>query len=300
MSELVAAAAKDELLILPRGKVRLYGIDFDEDFLSELVARHFRRHQWQAKPMFSDAYGIYMRENPSAHRRKFKTVALQAYALFEAQFGDMPLDELRHVHITEFRDSQLARGLHANSVRRHINMLNAMVNMAFKHLDMDRLSPFRRLYIRGEGELLRTMAPITVEHLRKVKAHLLSHPIPSRLAGLIQLNTGMRISEPVLARLDDLVLDHDIPHLWVRKNSLTDRKTQASIRCVPLLGVSLEAAQELHRRAVFTSFVFRYLIAMLAQNVQAFGSLLKQAVIARQADELLGKARARRRPQPSA
>jgi integrase len=52
------------------------------------------------------------------------------------------------------------------------------------------------------------------------------HPIPSRLAALIQLNTGMRISEPVLTRLDDLVLDHDIPHLWVRKNCLTDRKTQ--------------------------------------------------------------------------
>jgi len=166
MSELVAAAVQDELLILPRGKVRLHGIDFDEDFLSELVARHFRRQQWLAKPMFSDAYGIYMRENPSAHRRKFKTVAQQAYALFVAQFGDMHLDELRHVHITEFRDSQLARGLHANSVRRHINMLNAMVNMAFKHLDMDQLSPFRRVYIRG------------------------------------------------------------IPHLWVRKNSLTDRKTQ--------------------------------------------------------------------------
>ena len=154
------------------------------------------------------------------------------------------------VHITDFRDSQLARGLHANSVRRHINMLNAMVNMAFKHLDMDRLSPFRRLYIRGENELSRTMAPITLDHLRKVKAHLLSHPIPSRLAALIQLNTGMRISEPVLARLDDLVLDHDIPHLWVRKNTLTDRKIQASIRSVPLLGVSLEAAQELHRRAI--------------------------------------------------
>ncbi len=73
-------------------------------------------------------------------------------------------------------------------------MLNAMMNMAFKHLDMDRLSPFRRLYIRGEGELSRTMAPITVEHLRKVKAHLLSHPIPSRLAALIQLNTGMSVT----------------------------------------------------------------------------------------------------------
>jgi hypothetical protein len=40
MSELLAAVAHDELLILPRGKVRLHGIDFDEDFLSELVARH--------------------------------------------------------------------------------------------------------------------------------------------------------------------------------------------------------------------------------------------------------------------
>ena len=70
MSQLVAAANPDELLILPRGKARLHGIDFDEDFLSELAARHFRRHQWLAMPMFSDAYGIYMRENPSAHRRK--------------------------------------------------------------------------------------------------------------------------------------------------------------------------------------------------------------------------------------
>jgi hypothetical protein len=79
MSELVAAAGQDELLILPMGKVHLHGIDFDEDFLSELIARHFRRQQWLAKPMFSDEYDIYMRENSSAHRRKFKTVAQQAY-----------------------------------------------------------------------------------------------------------------------------------------------------------------------------------------------------------------------------
>ncbi len=76
----------------------------------------------------------------------------------------------------------------------------------------------------------RTMAPITLEHLGIVKAHLLSHPIPSRLAALIQLNTGMRVSEHVLGCLYNLLLDHDIPHLWVRKTSLTDRKTKASIR----------------------------------------------------------------------
>jgi hypothetical protein len=75
MLDLVAAAAPDELLILLSVKVHLHGIDFDEDFLSELVARHFKSQQWQVKPMFSDAYGIYMRENQSALLRKFKTVA---------------------------------------------------------------------------------------------------------------------------------------------------------------------------------------------------------------------------------
>jgi hypothetical protein len=145
MTELLAAAAPDELLNLPSRKVRLHGFDFDEYFLSELVTRYLRRQQWQAKPMFSDAYGIYMRENPSAHCRKFKTLAHQACTLFAARFGDMPLDELRHANITEFGDSQLGRGLHANSVRRPINMLNGMVDMAFQHLKVDSLSPFRRL-----------------------------------------------------------------------------------------------------------------------------------------------------------
>ena len=79
MSELVAAAdTADELMLLPRGKVRLHGIDFDENFLCELVARHYRRQQGQGKPMFSDAYAMHMRENPSADRRKFKNVAQQA------------------------------------------------------------------------------------------------------------------------------------------------------------------------------------------------------------------------------
>jgi integrase len=41
------------------------------------------------------------------------------------------------------------------------------------------------------------------------------------MATLIQLNTGMRISEPVLARLDDLVLEaaQELHHRAVRQKS---------------------------------------------------------------------------------
>jgi integrase len=101
------------------------------------------------------------------------------------------------------------------------------------------------LHIHGEGDIKRPMATITKELVAQVKEKLLETDAPYRLVGLIQLNTGFRLSEPVYAKLNDLVLDHPIPHLWIRRNELTDRKTKASIRCVPLLGVSLDAARKL-------------------------------------------------------
>jgi hypothetical protein len=67
-----------------------------------------------------------------------------------------------------------------------------------------------------------------------------------RVSNSMSMNTGFRLSEPVFARLDDCVLEHEIPHLWIRKNILSDRKTKSSIRAVPLYGISLVAAKELY------------------------------------------------------
>lgn len=229
--------------------INLRGIEVDEELISQLLVEHLQRRIDKPRPRISNAFEIYLRENHSAHRRKFRLNAHHYFKLFYEHFGDLTLDELRHSHITEYRDIQLARGLHPNSVRKHNNMLNAMITMAFKHLDIDRLSPFRGLKIRGEMENMRPIPKIDSQLMQRVKDAMVQHPSTAHLIGLIQLNTGMRISEPSLARLHDLVLDHEIPHLWVRKNVLTDRKTKASIRAVPLVGVSLAAARQLQQRA---------------------------------------------------
>ena len=85
--------------------------------------------------------------------------------------------------------------------------------------------------------------------LQEVKQRLLTRKLPYRLVALVQLNTGMRVSEPIFARREDLILKHEIPHIWVRKNALTDRKTKSSIRAIPLVGVSLDAARALDKIA---------------------------------------------------
>ena len=232
-------------------RITIQEVDFDERFLSELISNYFKSNSLIGCPTLSTAFDIYIRENPSSKRRKFIINATTYYNTFVDLFGDLPLHELRHWHITKYRDHLLARGLHPNSIRKHNNILNAMINMSFKHLDIDRLSPFRRLQIVGEGERSKPIPIITERKIVKIKQFLLSEPTPSKLIGLIQLNTGCRVSEPSIAKIEDVVLDHEIPHIWIRKNIYTDRKTRASIRSIPLCGVSLDAAKELYERAKF-------------------------------------------------
>ena len=230
-------------------RVNINGADFDESFLASLIAQHFSSAQKASRVKLSDAFEIYIRENPSSHRKKFLYNASLYFGYFMDLFGDVAIEDLRHHHITAYRDFQLARGLKPSSIRKHNNTLNAIINMAFKHYGIDRLSPFRGLRIKGEHERSRELPKVTEGLIQKVKSRLLESDAPYRLVALIQLNTGMRVSEPALARLHDLVLDHEIPHLWVRRNELTDRKTASSLRAVPLCGISLDAARKLHRLA---------------------------------------------------
>ena len=78
--------------LFPRKKIHIHGVEFDEDFLSDLVVKHLNEQHTTLRPKFSDAFEIYMRENTSSHRRKFRNVALHYYSLFIAQFGDMLLN----------------------------------------------------------------------------------------------------------------------------------------------------------------------------------------------------------------
>jgi integrase len=183
-------------------------------------------------------------ESDASDNRKFRGDVLHVFNRFSSLLGNLPLRDLRYVHACAFRDYLLGLGLKPVTVRKQTSILNAMLNVAFRYLDIDRFSPFRALKISGV-EIRRPMRVITDELMIEVKHRLMIRFTPYKLVGLIQLNTGLRLSEPVYARVKDCVLDHPIPHIWVRRNELSNRKTNSSIRAVPLVGISLFAAQRL-------------------------------------------------------
>ena len=128
--------------------IQINGVSFEEQFIAKLIAEHLAKQRTNRLPTITDAFNIYIKESPSAHNWRFVATATRHFEWFRNLFGDLTLDELRHWHITQYRDYQLARGLNPTSIRKHNNTLNAMLNMAFKHLDIDRLSPFRALKIQ--------------------------------------------------------------------------------------------------------------------------------------------------------
>jgi integrase len=226
-------------------RVKVKGIDFEEDFVAELISKYFSNRDPSNEPRLSDALEIYISESTAGDGRKFRGDALNSFRKFVNLIGDRHLSELRHIHICQFRDYLFETGLTPVTVRKQTAIMSAMLNIAFRHLDIDRLSPFRGLKIPSENEHKRPMRAVTHELLVEIKQRLLYRIKPYKLIGLIQLNTGMRLSEPVFARLEDLVLDHPIPHLWIRRNELSNRKNKSSIPAVPLVGTSLYAAQRL-------------------------------------------------------
>ena len=80
-----------------------------------------------------------------------------------------------------------------------------MLNVAFRCLDIDRLSPFRALTISCEDDR-KPRRVITHDLLLAVNQKLLTRFKPYKFIGLIQLNTGLRLSEPVCACVMDCVL----------------------------------------------------------------------------------------------
>jgi hypothetical protein len=126
---------------------KVKGIDFDEGFLAQLISHYFIQSKNKNIPKISDALAIYLHESTAGDGKKFRGDALNFFNRFKVEIGDLYLDDLRHAHACVFRDHLLSLGLVPVTVRRQTGILNAMINIAFKNFDIDRLSPFRSLKI---------------------------------------------------------------------------------------------------------------------------------------------------------
>ena len=198
---------------------------------------------------------MYKSERQKASWRKVKQIAIRT---FIDQFGDMPMDEITREHALAYKawwaarvfpDNPEQEPVAGNTANRRIGGIRGLYRDYYRHIgEEDRPNPFRNINFNSkqktetasferswvEGQILK---PRMLEGL---KAEL-------QLATYMLIETGCRPSEIINLQPEDIILEADVPHIWIRARShgtaKRELKTASSMRKIPLVGVSLEAAR---------------------------------------------------------
>ena len=131
-------------------------------------------------------------------------------------------------------------------------MIRAIVERALLEFNLDKTvsNPFQKLEISNYNAApsvgRNSRLPLPDEVIAEVRERLTTRSKKPELLLIWRLleGTGCRPSEISGLRVEDVMLDHDTPHIHIEWHEDWRVKTEASHRFVPLAGDALEAARE--------------------------------------------------------
>lgn len=196
--------------------------------------------------LLTDALEAYLKGHDKGGQEKFARDVRRAVQFVITSVGDLPLEAYRREHANIVRDSLLAKGVKTATVRRELNRIKVVFGIGLTEFDLwATKNPFEKLRIANEDHDAEKRDPFTAEELQAITQACREWNDDIRHIVALQADTGARLGEIVGLRLEDVVLNHDTPHLHIRPHVKLGRtlKTDASERKVPLVGVALWAAQ---------------------------------------------------------
>ncbi|MEM8936659.1 MAG: DUF6538 domain-containing protein [Pseudomonadota bacterium] len=139
-----------------------------------------------------------------------------------------------------------AKGQKATTIRRRINALHAILARYYRDHELEKKNPFSNTRISGGTSSKADRLPFHTSHLKRIDRYFSgSDRLKAETTEIITLLklTGARPLE--IGGLDaaDVLLDHEVPHIWIRGNRHRRIKTKGSERRIPLVDAALEAAR---------------------------------------------------------
>ncbi|MEM1104085.1 MAG: DUF6538 domain-containing protein [Pseudomonadota bacterium] len=208
----------------------------------------------------SEAFEVYCREIVAAElvgksdsqRRLWRKTKNRGVQYFIDLVGDKPMtavtrQDARH-YFNWWKDrivpSDGKEALSANTANRDLGNVRVLFDAYFKHIGQeDRANPFRNLSFKSKKSKGKVL-PFEDDWVRsKILVHGLFDGINPEARHILfaLIETGCRPGEIGNLTKEDIILDHEVPHIRIRPKKHREIKTDASIREIPLLGVSLEA-----------------------------------------------------------
>ena len=142
-----------------------------------------------------------------------------------------------------------------NIVRRVFSSIRSIVNLAIKEQGLECQNAFAGTFTPdGMRETARN--PISTDDLKSIQASCLAEDDDLRWLFALLSDTGMRLGEAVGLLKVDIHLENDLPHIELTPHPWRRLKTPGSARIIPIVGLSLWAAQRVIADETDTSFAF--------------------------------------------
>lgn len=192
-----------------------------------------------------------------AQKRLWKATLDRSLRYFVEEMGDLVMTEIERSHGQTYFDfwndkvmpsDDKTKPMSPKTAARHFGDMRNLYTEYFKYLgEEQRQNPFRNLNFKTRrGKKTRKYPPVPDKWMREKIL------VPGAFTGLsadivyssaMLFETGCRHGEIINLRPQDIVLDHDVPHIIVADREDREVKTETSVRRIPLVGVSLEAAK---------------------------------------------------------
>lgn len=157
---------------------------------------------------------------------------------------------IRRKQVQDAVDKLLDGGKKTGTIRKALVTVRRHMRKSIALHELNLSNPFDDIEIKGLGLDISKKEVFDSNQLSIVKSFILkkSDLTTAQVLGLL-VDTGTRCGEVGGITLEDICLDHAIPHMRYRVLESRDVKTKSSEREMPLVGLSLEVAKKIKSEA---------------------------------------------------
>jgi integrase len=227
-----------------------YYYDADiEGYLDPIEVEALRLINEGPKFLLSDALEVYLSGHKKKNDQKFTTYVRRVWNKLIAILGDKEFEQVTRTDANGFIAKGIAEGSKTTTVDRQVSAIRAVFTVAIIEREMPRANPFLRMRIPSLGEDSKVRGTFDSNQLATLIRECKNNDDDVRWLLALQIDLGCRLAETTGLALSDLHLNEKVPYVSFRPHPWRPLKTLSSKRNIPLVGVSLWAAQRIVQSA---------------------------------------------------
>ena len=226
-------------------------------------------------PTLSEAIELYLKLKSKNKDKVFIRTSYRNIHYVIQALGDRPINSYSTADAAKFRNWLLDKGMVMNTVKRVFSSVRSIINITKSEYGIEGQNAFSRTYWPETNDS-KTRRPLPIDLIRKIQSICKETDDDLRWLVALLSDTGMRLGEATGLLKSDIILDTDLPHINLQPHNWRRLKTKASKRQIPLVGLSLWAAEKIKDHQSDNSFAFPRYCNKLGCNANSASSALNK------------------------